>query len=101
MPGEKVQQRSQRLSNDAKRHPKDHVSGDLSADALDFLENVGEDDQRDLEHHAGEGYAYGVGVNLRLDMWERGDLTKDVVRGDSDEELVQEAREEENDDLCD
>jgi hypothetical protein len=62
MPSKEVQQRSQRLSDDAKRHPKDHVAGDFAADAFDLLHHVGEEDEGDLEHHAGEGYACGRGL---------------------------------------
>lgn len=100
VPGEEIKQRAQRLSNEAEADPENHVAGDLAADAFDFLEHVGEDDEGDLEHHADEGDAWGGWlVRAHVQRLVNGGLTKDVVRWDADKQLVEYRREEEHHDL--
>lgn len=81
MPGEEVQQRAQRLTDQTKADPEDHVTSRLTVNTPDFLNHVRQSYQRDLYHHAEEGHA------------------DDVVRRHTDKQLVQHARDEEDDDL--
>ena len=58
LPGEKIEQCSQRLADQAETDPEDHVSCNLAVHASHFLESVRDADERDLKHHASECNAY-------------------------------------------
>ena len=63
LPGEEVEQCRQRLPDQTERDPEYHVPNDRSVDALDLLQDVREDDQWYLPHHAQKGDPYSADVS--------------------------------------
>jgi hypothetical protein len=57
LPSEEIEQCGKRLAHETEADPEDHVTGDFPADTFDFLDYIGQEYKRNLEHHACESDA--------------------------------------------
>ena len=77
LPGKVIPQRRHRLPDKTERTPEDQIAHQLRPISFPLPENVRQEDQRNLHHHAHEG------------------KSQHIVRRHSDQDLVQESREDE------